>query len=112
MNNSIKKLQEENDNLRKQLSNYQADSILSRHYVALSKQMEDINKTLMESDVIRLDSLTENDEKTFERVIKLFERSKLMCETLVYLEERINVDMIREAKENFGSDYEEILNNI
>ncbi len=66
----------------------------------------------MESDVIRLDSITENDEKTFERIVKLFERSKLMCETLVYLEERINPDLIRQASIDYGSDYEEILNDL
>ncbi len=103
-------MKKEIDNLKKQLANYNSENILAKHYVALVKQMEDINETLMQSDVIRLDSLTENDEKTFERVIKLFERSKLMCETLVYLEEKINPDIIVQAKVDFGSDYEELLN--
>ena len=105
-------MSKELENLKKQLANYTSDSVLARHYVALVKQMNDINQTLMQSDVIRLDSITENDEKTFERIVKLFERSKLMCETLVYLEERINPDLIREINEDYGSDYEQIINDI
>ena len=105
-------MKKELENLKKQLNNYTSDTVLARHYVALVKQMNDINQTLMSTDLIQIDSITENDEKTFERIVKLFERSKLMCETLVYLEERINPDLIRRASIDYGSDYEEILNDL
>ena len=108
---NLKKLQEENAELRKELAYYKSDNYIGRHYIAYLKKLDEMSKMFNENNITEID-LEDKEDRQFERQMKMMERSTLIVKTIDMLEKQVNPLLVKAAEDNFGSDYEEILKQI
>lgn len=107
--------------LEEKLASYTANNPIAKMYLGLRKQVDDMGTLLMSDIEIELEngkketvplmdakSLTSKDDKFFDRIEKIFDKSLKYAENLEELEKKITPEEIDKMQEA-GSLYEQAL---
>jgi len=89
------------EQLEEELRNYKSEEAIVSLYLGVRKQVTDISELLFSFDM-DLKSLSDKDDKIFDRYFKFLEKSQGLSETLVYLEGRVNPELLSRKEEELG----------
>lgn len=99
------------DYLERRLKQYDTQKTLASFYLGIKSQMDQIS-VLMQSVKIDENMLRDKDDRFTDRITKFQEKAKNLAETLVYLREKIDPEVIRQVEQEDGSIYEELINEL
>jgi hypothetical protein len=107
--------------LEERLSRYKSGNTIAKFYLGIKKQLDDAGDTFLNSTVVDeggnitpfklLDTtaLTDKDDKVFERFFKFIKESKAITENLLWLENQITPESLKEVKEEISGELEEVI---
>ena len=99
------------DYLERRLTQYDTHKTLASFYLGIKNQMDQISR-LMKTVVIDENMLRDKDDRFTDRITKFQEKAKNLAETLVYLREKIDPEVVKQVEQEDGSIYEELINEL